>query len=141
MRMVHVNLPLDLFEEVADDCKEPDVAMGLSAMLGSAQIVDYMRASLLVFHRLLQGPTRARVMAFANLDDKRTQRSIAHLAFRYGAPFDKDVPPWTVPTAEAVAQAQTEEANHATLYRQGAGIEATPEDEAPLEERDPWNQL
>lgn len=137
-RVVHIALPIELFDDMLNDCREPDVALALSFMLGQAYVTDYVRAAILVFHRLLRGASRERLLSFTNLPEDRVESVIAHLEFDYAAlPGDATAP--HVPTEPHPGINPTK---HAEMYRRAEGIEDKPaKTKAPLKEKDPWNRL
>lgn len=111
-RTAHIPFPMELFQAMVDESREPDVSQELSNVIGGGYLADFVRASVLTFIALLNGPTRDRVLAFANLSEEKMATVTAHLAFHY----DRE-----------------------TLI--AAAMDEQPAGEAPLDERDPWNKL
>lgn len=137
-RLIHVSLPLQLFEDCLNDMREADVAHALSFMAGQAYMADYVRAALLTFHLLLQGGTRSRVLSLANLPEDRVDTVIAQLEFVYAAlpaPSDGD------PTVMTEPHPGIDPNLHADMYMRQEGVKKQKKGKAPLAERDPWNKL
>jgi hypothetical protein len=137
-KTIHVPFLYEDYMAFYEDCKELDVMASMGGG-GPVYLTDYVRAGMLLFHFLLQGPSRERALAFANLDRRRWTDLKSHLVYRIATLPHPDDEHHVAGVPENPA---VDPNLHASMYRDEEEIgESHDPNEAPLTERDPWNQL